>query len=76
MNALLVSGQFTTAIVLASSSLTLDDVRITTTMLMPMLDAVKSVFMMIWPYLLAVFALRAGAWLVPVIFRKIGQKKS
>lgn len=55
--------------------LTLDDVRLTATNFMPILDALKSVFMFCLPYLLSLIALKVAMWGVPTFFGWLIKKK-
>ena len=53
---------------------TLNDVRITTAVLAPLLDAAKDAFMMVLPYLLTFVGVKLAAWLLPVLWRHLEKK--
>ena len=54
--------------------MTLNDVRITTAVLAPLLDASKDAFMMVLPYLLTFVGVKLAAWLLPVLWRHLEKK--
>ena len=54
--------------------MTLNDVKITTTVLLPLLDATKDAFWMILPYLLGYLALRIGIWVAIALWRFLAKK--
>lgn len=54
---------------------TLDDIRITTSTLMPILDSIKDNFKVVLPVIIIVISVRVGAWFLPILVSTVAGSK-